>query len=181
MKLILYHGTSEKNAKQIEKEGFVSGKKYNWKVKSKKGFVYLSTAYAPFFAMASDKKCDGLALIKVEVESKDCYPEDDFLMCIAKQQKFPNYTQEEFKRINLEDYKKLWKASLEYMGNVAVRPDKIKILGVKYFNGEKLLWKCDPVICPLNFKIMGDYYKELTEWIFDGKDYMKFKGFGLNG
>ena len=38
-KIILYHGTSMKNAKRIEKEGFVPDKRYNWKVKSKKGFV----------------------------------------------------------------------------------------------------------------------------------------------
>jgi len=78
MKLILYHGTSAKNAKQIEKEGFVVGKKYNWKVKSKEGFIYLSLAYAPFYAM--NHNSTKLALIKVEVDSKDCYPEDDFLM-----------------------------------------------------------------------------------------------------
>jgi len=186
MKLILYHGTSEKNAKMIEKEGFVSDKKYNWKVKSKNGFVYLSSAYAPFYAMGSNRKGNGLALIKVEVDSKDCFPEDDFLMIIVKNQnaKSPDdikmsvtYTQEELDKVNLEDWKHFWKNSLEYMGNVAVRPEKIKILGIRYFDGKDLLWKCDPVISTLNFKIMGDYYKELTEWIFEGKDIMSFKNF----
>jgi len=183
MKLILYHGTSEENAKQIEKEGFVSDKKYNWKVKSKNGFVYLSSAYAPFYCMKSTKG-DKFALVKVEVDSNDCYPEDDFLMLIVKNQKAKtpddiklsvSYTQEELNKVNMEDYKNFWVSSLTYMGNVAVKPEKIKVLGVKYFDGKHLLWKCDPVICPTNFKIMGDYYKKLTEWIFDGKDIMKFK------
>ena len=40
--MILYHGTSESNGKKIMKEGFIPDKKYNWKIKSKSGFVYLS-------------------------------------------------------------------------------------------------------------------------------------------
>ena len=33
MKLILYHGTSEENARKIEKEGFISDKKYKKKIR----------------------------------------------------------------------------------------------------------------------------------------------------
>jgi hypothetical protein len=173
-KIILYHGTSEANAKKIEKEGFILGKKYNWKIKSKKGFVYLSSAYAPFYAMNCDKNGNDLAIVKVEVDEEDLYPEDDFIMYVLKK---PVYTQEELDNINLEDYKHLWKASLKYMGNVAVKSDKIKIIGIKYFNGRYLIYKCDPVISPINFQIMGDYYKELSEWIFEGKEIIKFKSF----
>lgn len=63
---------------------------------------------------------------------------------------------------------------MKNMGNVAVKPEKIKIIGIRIFNGKLLVMKCDPVICPLNFMIMGDYYKKLTEWIYSGKDFMKF-------
>jgi diacylglycerol kinase family enzyme len=183
MKLILYHGTSEENAKKIEKEGFVTDTKYNWNIKSKKGFVYLSSAYAPFYCMKSTKG-DKFALVKVEVDSDDCYPEDDFLMIIIKNQKVKtpkdmklsvSYTQEELDKVNMEDWKHFWINSLHYLGNVAVRPEKIEVLGVRYFDGENLVFKCDPVICPTNFVIMGDYYKKLTEWIFEGKDFRDFK------
>lgn len=171
-KLILYHGTSEENAKLIEKEGFITGKKYNWNVKSKGGFVYLSSAYAPFYAMSTNSK--KLALIKCEVLAKDCYPEDDFIMyCLKK----PSYIQEELDKINLRGYKYLWKESLKYMGNVAVRPNKIKILGIRYFDGERLIFKCDPTISPLNFKVMGEYYMRLTKWIYEGNEIMKFSSF----
>lgn len=172
-KLILYHGTSEKNAKQIEKEGFVVGKKYNWKVKSKEGFIYLSLSYAPFYAMNTNSK--RLALIKVEVDEKDLYPEDDFLMFAFRKQV---YTHKELNKINFEFFKKYWKESLKYMGNVAVKPDKIKIMGVTYFDGRNMIYKCDPVISPMNFLIMGKYYEELSNWIFEGKDILKFKRFG---
>jgi len=78
MKYIFYHGTSEENAKKIMQEGFKLGQKANWKVKSKDGFVYFSSAYAPFYAMKHSTR--KLALIKVEIDSIDLYPEDDWLM-----------------------------------------------------------------------------------------------------
>lgn len=171
-KIILYHGTSAEKARIIEKEGFVPDKNYNWKVVSKKGYVYLSIAYAPFYAMANGKT--ELAIIKVEVEEKDLFPDDDFVMITLKK---PSYTQEELDKINLRRYKSYWRASLKHLGNVAVRPKDIKIIGIRIFNGERLLFKCDPVICPDNFMIMGDYYRKLTEWIFNGKDFLEFPNF----
>ncbi len=177
MRLILYHGTSEDNAKKIEKEGFVTDKSYNWDIKSKPGFLYLSQAYGPFYAMSHNT--NKLALIKVEVDSKDCYPEDDFLMWYML--KKPKYTQDDLDKINLENHKFLWRESLKYIGNVAVKPDKVKVLGIRYFDGKNLLFKCDPSITPINFKIMGEYYKQLSEWIYGGNDILKFKNImGVN-
>ena len=172
-KIILYHGTSEKTAEKIMKEGFKPDQKYNWKVKSKKGFVYLSEVYAPFYALNATKS-DKLALIKVEVDSDDLYPEDDFIM-LAKGK--PVYTQEELEKVDFEKEKPLWENSLHYLGNVAVKPDRIKILGMKAFDAKYLLFKFDPVISPINFKFMGNYYKELNDWIFKGNDIKKFKLF----
>ena len=173
MKLIMFHGTSAENANRIEKEGFVADKKYNWNVKSKNGFVYLSSAYAPFYAMNATKS-DKLALIKVEVDSEDCYPEDDFIMSALGH---PKYSQAQLDLVDFEKFKKFWKESLTYMGNVAVRPDKVKVLGIRIFDGKFLLFKCDPVISQMNFQIMGKYYGDLSNWIFDGKDIMKFPAF----
>jgi hypothetical protein len=174
--MFFYHGTSEANAKKIVKEGFRIDTKKNWKVISKKGFVYFSLAYGPFYAMnAGDKK---LALIKVSVDIEDLYPEDDFLMrALGK----PVYNQEELDDVNFEDYKHFWKQSIKYMGNACARPEAVKIIGVGYFNGEHLIHKCDPVISPMNYKIMGHYYKELSEWLFQGNDVMKFSNDILGG
>ena len=116
-----------------------------------------------------------LALIKVEVDEDDLYPEDDFLMNVIN---LPKYTQSELDEISLERNKHLWKESLKYMGNAAAKPNKIKIIGITYFDGKRLFYKCDPVISPINFQVMGDYYKRLSDWIFDGKDFLKFENFG---
>ncbi len=89
-KLILYHGTSESNGKKIMKEGFIPDKKYNWKIKSKSGFVYLSLAYAPFYAEMAKNKSNMGAIIAVEVDERKLYPEDDFIMYSLGR---PKYTQ----------------------------------------------------------------------------------------
>jgi len=169
--LIFYHGTSESNAKKIMKEGFKLNTKKNWKVASKKGFVYFSTAYGPFYAMNAGK--EKLALIKVSVDTKNLYPEDDFLMRMLSK---PVYTQEELDNTDFEIYKRMWDASIAFMGNACAKPQDIKILGVGYFNGKHLIMKCDPVISPINYKIMGEYYRDMSQWLFEGKDIMKFRG-----
>ena len=170
----LFHGTSANNAKKILKNGFAQELKNNWKVKSKNGFVYLSIAYAPFYAMSANKKGHKLAIIKVDVEPDNLFPDDDFVMlCLGKRK----YTQKELDEIELENYQELSDKSLKYMGNVATYPEDVTIKGVTYFDGRYLLYRCDPVISPLNFKIMGDYYKDLSEWLYQGNAVLDFRKF----
>ena len=169
MRRIFYHGTSRANAEKILKEGFkVTGVTHNWDIPSKEGFCYFSTAYAPFYALnckVDDESDDVLALIKVEIDDRDLYPEDDFVMYVDGK---PKYTSEDLSRIDFERSKSLWRASLKYMGNVCAKPSRVRILGVKYFNGVDLINKCDPVITPRNFQFCGKYYEYLTEQIFIG-------------
>ena len=159
--IILYHGTTKESAEQIRKEGFVYGKKYNWEglIQSKKDFIYLSTAYAPYYAMAAKSNSNNRAIIKVVVNKHDIYPDEDFITYIYK---IPS------QEIDIEDYKELAFDSLNYLGNIAIRPDKIKIIGITHFDAKNLLMICDPLIIPINYKFMGDYYRELTEWIYQG-------------
>jgi hypothetical protein len=168
--MIFYHGTSAENARSIEREGFKFGKSFNWDVHTAKGFVSLSISYAPFYAMnASD--ASELALIKCEVDTRDLYPEDeDGNVALAK----PRYSQDDLDVVDFEKYKKLWRQSLQYMGNVNVKPNRIRIVGIKYFDGSRLLYKIDPVITPMNFKICGHYYQKLTEHVFDSGEFMDF-------
>jgi hypothetical protein len=173
MKKTFYHGTSKENAEAIMKEGFKLDKKTNWEVKSKKGFVYFSLAYAPFYAMNASDETD-LAIVKVEIDIKDLYPEDDFIM---RKLGKPVYTQEEIDSIDFEKYKIFWAESLKTMGNVAAKPETVKVIGIGVFDGDKLIFKCDPTISPTNYAVMGFYYKDLTEWLYQGKDVMEFHSF----
>jgi hypothetical protein len=153
-------------------EGFkVVGVKHNWDIPSKEGFVYFSTAYAPTFASECDVDEDMLALIKVDIDECDLYPEDDFLMFVDGK---PKYTADDLAQINFEKNKHLWRASLKHLGNVSAKPNKVRIIGVTYFSGLDLITKYDPIITPVNFKFFGKYYEELSNWIFDGKPIKDF-------
>ncbi|MBT9168600.1 MAG: hypothetical protein DDT19_01947 [Syntrophomonadaceae bacterium] len=115
-------------------------------------------------------------LIKVIVDEKDLYPDDDFIMYALKK---PVYTKAEFDRINLENFKNLSSLSLKYMGNVCAKPEDIKIINGVLFSIVGLIHACDPTITPLNYLIMGDYYKKLSHAIYSGKlkheqDYVEF-------
>jgi len=171
MKITLYHGTTVDSARRIMKEGFVPDKKYNWNVTSKKGYIYLSKAYAPFYAMTAKSKSHQRAIIKVEVDVNKLYPEDDFIMrALGK----PVYTQEDIDNINLEDYKQYYKESLKHMGNACAKPKDIKIIGIGKFDSDGLIMVCDPVISPMNYMILGPYYEALTEWLYEGKKPLNF-------
>lgn len=61
MKIQLYHGTSVENADNIMAHGFkdrVGAGRSNWKgkIKSQQGYVYLSSAYVFYFAMAAARE-----------------------------------------------------------------------------------------------------------------------------
>lgn len=172
VKLTLYHGTSAANARKIMSNGFVPDTKYNWKIKSKKGFVYLSLAYAPFYAMASKNNNNNLALIKVTVDTKNLYPDEDFIMFMKNK---PVYSQSELDKINLNHFQVWWKQSLNFLGNAAAKPKDITIKGVRYFNGKNLLMVCDPTITPMNYKFMGEHYRQLSKNIYKGMDISKMR------
>jgi len=163
--MMLFHGTTEENAKRIMKEGFKPDKKCNWELKSKPGFVYLSLAYAPFYANEANGESRNRALIKVEVKESALYPDEDYLM----------HTQADLNRLDLENYKGFWEKSLEYLGNVSAKPEDITIIGCRIFDSTNLLAVCDPGITPINYMLMGEYYRKLTEWIYEGNNPIDFR------
>ena len=168
----LYHGTSIESAQKILKEGFVPDKKYNWQVKSKEGFVYLSKAYAPFYAMnAKSRSREKRAIVGTCVPKQKLYPEDDFLMNVLGK---PVYTQEELDKVDLERYKWLWRKSLEHMGNASAKPKDVRVVGIQEFDAGNLIMTCDPSIGPENYAICGKYYEGLTKWLYEGKNHMDF-------
>lgn len=167
MKIELYHGTSKENADLILKEGFkdrVEANKRNWdgRILSQAGFVYLSRVY-PFFygSNASPDNEKEASVLKVVVDTKNLYPDEDVLRHAGIEGD-----------IDLEDYKHHGKLSLKALGNIAVRPEHIeKILGRKDFNVFEMAMYSDPSMSPINYKIMGGYYKKLTDTWWKGGDW----------
>ena len=165
---VLYHGTSAESARRVATEGFQYGVKYNWvgEQQSKEGFVYLSRAYAPFYVMGATDVNDTGAIVKVSVAERDLYPDEDYLAHVYD---VP------VSNIDIRYYKDMGKQSLAFMGNVAVKPNKVTVIGIREFNTTALLRVCDPVISPEAYAVMGDYYHQLTEWLYEGHDPLAFR------
>lgn len=178
MKVQLYHGTSLRNADSIMRHGFkdrVGAGKSNWKGKitSQAGYVYLSSAYVFYFAMAAAKGRKA-SVIKVEVDTDDLYPDEDLLHFVG--------LEESSYRDKLHLFKHAAERSLNELGNVAIRADSpIKILGRKDFDTHEMWRWSDPSISPMNYAILGKYYRTLTDTWFDGGDWQSLDHGGFLG
>lgn len=195
--MYLYHGTSERVAKDALQNGLktraTSGTKTNWQhtVPSRDDLVYLTDAYAPYFAMvACERPVDGRwAVIKVDLSvlvDGRLYPDEDFIeqamrmgyneqdggenQLVDMLMSFGMRERTEWIRDNIEVFQENWKASLEGIGNVAVLGDipAEAIVEVSYFDKTKnpLMFQCagDPTISILNYKFMAPKYRAITDW-----------------
>lgn len=168
MKIYLYHGTSIRNADKIMRHGFkdrVGSGKSNWekRVESMPGFVYLTTAYSFFFAMNAAKGKNA-SIIKVEVDTDDLFPDEDmFYFKYGNTFKITEYDIEQMQHLSSE--------SLRLFGNVSARPEAIKVVGRKDFNVVEMSRFSDPSISPMNYKLLGEYYRTLTDKWFSGEDW----------
>jgi len=173
--MFLYHGTSVNNAHQILREGFrdrVLGGKSNWsgKVISQSGFVYLTKAYPFFYASnaAKENEIQGV-VIKVEVDEKDLYPDEDILRFNKVKGK-----------IDIRNYKEYSVLSLEELGNVAVKPEDIKkIIGMKTFDIATMIFYSDPSMSPMNYMFLGKYYCMLTDTWWNDGDWKSINKFNM--
>ena len=165
--MILYHGTSPENADIIMKEGFKprgeTGKS-NWDhtLPSQEDFIYLTIAYPFHFATAASTGSIA-SVIQVEVDEDDFYPDEDF---IRQGCKFDNEVE-----IDITQYKNCGLLSMIHLGNCAVLPEAIKVIGRKDFKVSDMIYYSDPTISLMNFKIMSEYYKELTKRWWNDEDY----------
>ena len=127
----------------------------------------MTIAYPFFYGGNAAKENDSKAVvIRVEVDEKDLYPDEDFIIQVLKQQG------NDIEKIDsIEDYKDNGLNSLKHMGNVAVKPDKIKVLDMKEFDITEMCIWCDPSMSIMNFKILGGYYKSLVNNWYNGREW----------
>lgn len=170
-KIKLYHGTNSENLKGILKEGIKPRNKKtkgNWeKIPSREGFVYLSDTYAGYYAVCSIKnKVLKPILIEVEVEAEKLYPDEDFIGQILIRKSGKNIF-DITNSVDIENYKDLWKESLEKLGNASFKgtiPVK-NIRRVKEIPSSLYLYFLDPSISLLNHYYCGQKYKELIKFV----------------
>lgn len=166
MKVTLYHATSPRSADLIEQHGFkdrVAAGVTNWTgdAESKAGFTYLTRAYPIFYAMQVAGEDNLAAVFKVTVDTADLYPDEDYLFSAGVITK---------PITDLAPYKQYGERSLEQLGNVAVRPEAITIVERKNLSVKDMFMYSDPSIGIINYKILGNYYRILSDAWFNGED-----------
>lgn len=174
--MILYHGTSTASLDRILDEGLLpthlSGHTGNWEgAVQSKPFVYLSSAYAIYYAVNACAEDHDPALIKVQVSEEELFPEEDYIAWHHSDGSADDW-RKEISETDPSRYKASWADSLGYCGNVCtpfVSPGAIldhRIIPMQE-NLELLLnTGFDAIPAERNFQVMGNYYKRCLEAYF---------------
>jgi hypothetical protein len=181
----LYHGTTERIGRLALKEGLRPRKltgKSNWKhtVESHPSLVYLTTAYAPYYALqvVKGKK---ISIVEIETDLLDEFkmrPDEDFMEQATRLDKKNDAgiigktinERTEYIRNHLEEFSGFWRTSVEYLGNCAYEGiiPKTAINRIAVIDTSKCQAMCfeaiEPIITVMNYKICGAQYRMLTKW-----------------
>lgn len=182
----LYHGTSAANLASIQKHGLrPRGRAHgNWsQYPSRPDCVYLTTAYAPYFAMSAlSGRQRKILIVEVDSDLLDeslFMPDEDFIsQAIAANEGRDLAEVHDEVVASLGDYRHHWRDSVAGLGNASyecvVPPEAITRrcvvdLGVR----RDLSFVCDPCVSLLNYKFCGERYRSITAWLFgDRPDFL---------
>lgn len=174
----LYHGTNESNVAKIQLKGVQprQKRKSQWEdYPSRPDMVYLTTAYALYFAMNSKGK-ERYAMLEIESDELDqskLYPDEDFIaQALAQSQKGKLFEIHQQVKDNLEIYQDCWQQSIYGLGNCCYK-GTIPFSAVQricYMQpGSRMyieIMGIDPSISILNYSILGEKYRNLIAWLF---------------
>jgi hypothetical protein len=185
----LYHGTTAKVAELALVEGLQprGERTGNWEhsIESNPNAVYLTSAYAPYFAVASGEVGEDLAIIEVDTDLLCQYlliPDEDFLEQGTRGQPLDDHPElnalgddmlkrtEWFREHAYEHFQHAWELSVEHLGNCAysavIPPEAMTRASA--FGWDDNAWMIghalDPCISLLNYQICGSKYRHLTQW-----------------
>jgi len=182
----LFHGTNAKYLPRILAEGLVprGEKEGNWdEYESRPDLVYLTAAYAAYFAMnCTDPAEERVAIIEVDadmLEAGKMLPDEDYISQHLHQiLGSPLKDLHEVVRNTLESYQHHWMDSLQDLGNVAYQGTIPASAVTRYcvFSPKEqaaLAWAaCDPLITPMNYRFCGEKYRQMIAWLFgDRRDW----------
>jgi len=190
----LYHGTTSSRLASILRDGLKprGRRKGNWEsYPSRPDMVYLTTAYAPFFAIyAVDEGEQGL-IVEVDASKLNptlLYPDEDFIaQALSHQKQMPLEVVHRQVRRQLSHYRHHAKDSIDAMGNVAHKGAIPKSAITRYalIDGKlqsDLFWiGLDPCISPMNYRFCGSKYRSIIAWIMGDRPDFDPDGFGEEG
>ena len=188
----IYHGTSAIHTKSILDEGIIprGSRAGNWKhtVDSHADHVYLTTAYAGYFASSCAKENEKWLILEIDTDKlfqRLFYPDEDFLEQAERYLKSVSDIRipDKYKtlkartvwcRRNILKFNGLWWVhSVKIIGNCSYRgfiPPYAISAAVEYdpTSNQFVSFACaDPLITIDNYTIVGGKYKALTRWFFE--------------
>jgi len=189
----LYHGTSGKAGKRILQEGIQPRSDLgNWEdMPSNPDAVYLTDAYAPYFAAVAAHDEDEMAIVEVESDRlNEVYlcPDEDYLEQGSRNNVMDGdalaglracgqdmHKRTAWFRDHILAFQGYWMSSIQHLGTCcylgSIEPDAItRVTFIKQSKVMPLIGMAmDPSISLLNYQICGAKYRALTQW-FAGRD-----------
>lgn len=157
--------------------------------------VYLTVAYAPYFALLStDPSKERVAIIQIDLDKLDAdrlYPDEDFIeqalrgKRLGKTKLNDMYARNKYIIQRIERYRLNWMTSLASLGTVchkgAVPKEaitKVIVMDVKKNRG-MLREALEPTITITNYRVCGEYYQALNNWFFGAEMEPEQLAFGI--
>lgn len=183
--MFLYHGTSEEIAINSLTDGLLprcdSGAESLWEdCPSLPDFVYLTAAYAAYFAANAAIKNKRWGIVEVDINCLDedqMYPDEDFLEQATRGQSglapdgLSMKERTEWFRDHIWGFQEYWRDSIENLGNAAyygaIPPEAIRRISLfdPKSNPGISLAAVDPSISIMNYRFLGkNKYQALMKW-----------------
>lgn len=180
--MLIYHGTSARHLSRIRRDGIKprGTRKGNWKhsVDSNPNAVYLTTAYAIYFAACATEPHEKMLVLEIDTDKLNLslmLPDEDFLAqsyrAVTRDKLSLNQLSAAF-REDLFRYQSYWEASIEDLGTccyydtIPVEAITRAIMIDASKNAQLIMNALDPSITLVNYHIMGQHYRDLTQWAF---------------
>tara|TARA_Y100000992_G_C21250415_1_gene485557 strand:- start:71 stop:766 length:696 start_codon:yes stop_codon:yes gene_type:complete len=179
--LTLYHGTTTKYLDKILSKGIFPRKLLqentngNWsKDPSNPFMVYLTSAYAPYFAdVAANKNGGKPVVLEVKVDKFNLYPDEDYLEQATRedpewQKKFRGQDMSQRTKFFVQKfmaYKDFYTESLKHMGTACYLGgiNSEQITRYSILDHSKIIDFFDPTITIQNFRFLGNRYRMLSD------------------
>jgi hypothetical protein len=176
----LYHGTTTTKLGSILRRGLQprgNQRRGNWEeYPSRPDMVYLTTAYAPYFALNAAEDGAKALIVEVDTDRLDpglLYPDEDFVaQCLAYQERRMLREAHDEVLADMEVYRRFYLESVDGMGNVAYRgvvsPQAITRYAIidPQLQADLMWIALDPCISVVNYRFCGNKYRSIIAWLF---------------
>jgi hypothetical protein len=205
--MLLYHGTSAAVARLALTEGLkpradLEDLEGNWKDNPSSPFsVYMTSAYALYFAMAASGEDDEVGIVEIDTDKLPgmLLPDEDFLEQASRAQDLPSDPfWDDLKRMgsmeartrwfrnNLLAFAHAWEDSIKGLGNCAhdgaIPAHAVTRVSIFKPSSNRTIsmMSMDPSISTMNFRFCGAKYQALTQWaVGHDVDPLAFTHFGM--